>query len=170
MLSYDIRSLESEAAHVDDHLAPDDSVWEDGDVRPSSPLHVEGRLSSAGSSRFYFSGRFQGGVEGPCRRCLTPVSADVAEDAHLIYSSEGDDSLDDPDVYAFDHAAHQLDLRPAIREVWLLAAPVFLQCREDCRGLCPTCGTDLNTSACDCVPVSTDDRWNALRSVRDKIT
>ncbi len=170
MLSYDIRSLESQAAHVDGSLAPDDPVWEDGDVRPSRPLHVEGRLSPAGSSRFYFSGSFSGEVAAPCRRCLVDVTAKVAEEAHFIFSSEGEDSLDDPDVYPFDPMAHSLDLRPAVREVWLLAAPVFLQCREDCRGLCATCGIDLNNDTCDCVPVAADTRWDSLRSVRDKLT
>jgi len=170
MLSFDIRSLESQAAHVDSNLAPDDPVWEDGDVRPSHPIRVEGRLSSAGSSRFYFSGSFRGAVGAPCRRCLADVTVDVAEEAHFIFSSEGEDSLDDPDVYSFDPMAHTLDLRPAVREVWLLAAPAFLQCREDCKGLCPRCGIDLNTATCNCLPVSADKRWDALHSVRDRLT
>lgn len=169
MLSHDIRSLESQAAHVDGYLAPDDPVWEDGDVRPTRPIHVEGRLSAAGSSRFYFSGSFRGEVVAPCRRCLKDVTAQVAEEAHFIFSSEGEDSLDDPDVYPFDPAAHSLDLRPAVREVWLLAAPEFLQCAEDCKGLCATCGIDLNNDTCDCVPVAADTRWDALRSVRNKL-
>lgn len=169
MLSYDIRSLESQAAHVDGNLSPDDPVWEALDVRPSLPIHVEGRLSAAGSSRFYFSGSFRGEVAAPCRRCLTDVTAQVAEEAHFIFSSEGEDSLDDPDVYPFDPMAHSLDLRPAVREVWLLAAPAFLQCAEDCKGLCATCGINLNTDTCDCVPVTTDTRWDTLRSVRNRL-
>jgi uncharacterized protein len=173
MLSFDIRSLESEAAHVEGHLDPDDGVWEDGDARPTKPLRVEGRLSSAGPARFYFSGRIEGEAEVPCRRCLTDVGVQVDEEAHFIFSSEGDDSSDDPDVYPFDANAARLDLRPAVREAWLLAAPGFVLCREDCRGLCATCGIDLNTETCDHpqehAQVTTESRWDSLRAVRDRL-
>lgn len=169
MLSFDIRSLESEAAHVDGRLAPDDPVWEPGDVRPSKPIEIEGRLSAAGPSRFYFSGRVQGETAVPCSRCLTEVGVTVDEAAHFIFSSEGEDSTDDPDVYPLDSQAIMLDLRPAIRETWLLAVPGYALCREDCRGLCANCGTDLNTGTCDCVPVAAASHWDALRSIRDQL-
>ena len=169
MLSFDIRSLESQAAHVDGQLGTDDPVWEDGDLRPTSSIKVEGRLSSAGPSRFYFSGRISGKTEMSCRRCLTEVGASVDEEAHFIFSSEGDDSSDDPDVFPFDEHAHNLDLRPAVRELWLLSVPGFVLCREDCKGLCATCGIDLNSGACDCAPAATESRWDALRAIRSEL-
>lgn len=169
MLSFDIRSLESHAAQVDGRLAPDDAVWEDGDVRPAKPIRIEGRLSAAGPSRFYLSGRIHGEAEVPCRRCLTEVGVQVEEDVHFIFSSEGDDSTDDPDVYPFDPNAPTLNLRPAMREVWLLAAPGFVLCREDCRGFCANCGADWNTESCDCAPATTDNRWDALKAARDQL-
>lgn len=169
MLSFDIRSLESEAAHVDGRLAPDDAVWEDGDVRPSKPVEVEGRLSSAGPSRFYFSGRLRGETEMDCRRCLTNVGVEVDEAAHFIFSSEGEDSSDDPDVYPFDPNAAKLDLRPAVREAWLLTVPAFVLCREDCKGICASCGAEWNTESCDCAPAATETRWDSLKAVRDQL-
>jgi uncharacterized protein len=169
MLSLDIRSLESHAAHVSGSLAPDDPVWEEGDVRPAEPIKVEGRLSAAGQSRFYFSGRIHGKTEVPCRRCLKEVEVFVDEDAHFIFSSEGEDAEDDPDVYSFDPLAATLDLRPAVRETWLLGVPGYALCREDCKGLCPSCGTDWNNGTCDCVPATTESRWDALRAIRDQL-
>ena len=169
MLSFDIRSLESQAAQVDGRLAPDDPVWEDGDVRPSEPIVVTGRLSAAGASRFYFSGHIEGEAVVPCRRCLTDVDVNLREEAHFIYSSEGEDSEDDPDVYPFDANAPKLDLRPAVRESWLLAVPAYVLCREDCKGLCATCGIDLNTGTCEHSQVKTDSRWDSLRAVRDQL-
>jgi uncharacterized protein len=169
MLSFDIRSLESHAAHVEGQLAQDDPVWEARDVRPAIPITVEGRLSAAGPSRFYFSGHFTGEATVPCRRCLTNVVVQVREDAHFIFSSEGDDSADDPDVYPFDANAPKLDMRPAVREAWLLAAPGFVLCREDCKGICATCGVDLNAETCGHVQVTTDTRWDALKAVRDRL-
>ena len=169
MLSFDIRSLESEAAHVDGLLAPEDPVWEDGDVRPSKPIKVSGRLSAAGPSRFYFSGAISGETEVICSRCLTDVGVSVDEDVHFIFSAEVDDSSDDPDVYPFDPQAVMLDLRAAIRETWLPAVPGFALCREDCKGLCANCGTDLNTETCDCVSTVREDPWAALRGIRDQL-
>jgi len=165
MLSFDIRSLASKAVQVDGVLAADDPVWQDDDPRPSSPIRVTGRLSAAGGERYYFSGHFEGEVSGECRRCLTDVTESVEEDAQLLFVEADTEGADDPDVYVVDPRAYELDLRPALREQWLLAVPAFVQCREDCKGLCPTCGTDLNTGACDCAPV-TDSRWDALRKVR----
>ena len=169
MLSFDIRSLESHAAQVDGRLASDDAVWEDGDVRPAKPILVEGRLSAAGPSRFYFSGRIEGQAEMHCRRCLTEVGAHVEEDVHFIFSSEGDDSADDPDVYPFNPNAATLDLRPAVRESWLLSVPGFVVCRENCKGICANCGAEWNTESCDCAPVTTDNRWDSLKAVRDQL-
>jgi len=165
MLSYDVRSITSHAVPVDGELGADDPIWEEGDARPADAIHVTGRLSAAGSGRVYFSGHLDGTVAGECRRCLTDVEAPVDEDVHLIFADAGDEEADDPDVYRMDPRSPELDLRPAIREQWLVAAPAFLQCREDCKGLCPTCGADLNLGACDCAPV-TDARWDALRSAR----
>jgi uncharacterized protein len=168
MLSFDLRSLETTAARVDADLAPDDPIWEEADLKPDEPVHVDGRLSAAGDGKFYFSGHISGSVEMPCRRCLEPVKASVSEEAHFIFAENGSEEAEDPDVYLFDPHAQKLDIRPAVRESWLLSAPAFLECREDCKGLCATCGTDLNKGSCDCVPVSTDSRWDALRKLGSK--
>jgi len=167
MLSFDIRSLESRAEVVDGLLAPDDPIWEEGDPRPEGPIRVSGRISSAGAERFYWHGRLEGTVAGPCRRCLEDATAEAHEEVHVVYAGEADEDADeDPDVYRFDSRTVELDLRPAVRELWLLAAPAFVLCKPDCKGLCPSCGTDLNEGACDC-DTKTDSRWDALRKLGD---
>jgi uncharacterized protein len=162
MLSFDIRSLETKAVQVDGALEPDDPIWEEGDTRPSEPLRVAGRLSSAGDGRFYFSGRMVGRLELACRRCLEPVDVPVEDEVHFLLAETGAEEADDPDVFLYDPAARNLDLRAAVRETWIITAPAFVQCREDCKGLCATCGTNLNDSACDCTPKKADTRWDAL--------
>jgi uncharacterized protein len=96
---------------------------------------------------------------------LTDVTAAAADDVHLLFVEADTEGADDPDVYVVDPRSIELDLRPAVREQWLLAVPAFVQCRDDCKGLCPTCGTDLNAGECDCAP-AIDSRWDALRKVR----
>ena len=167
MLSFDLRSLTERAVSVDDELSPDDAVWVEGDVTPSAPVHVKGRLSSAGPGRFYWHGTIEGDVDLPCRRCLGDASGHVSEEAHLIFAEAGSEELqDDPDVYLLDDRRPELDLRPALREQWLLHVPGFALCRVDCQGLCPTCGADLNVEPCGCASSAADPRWEGLRSAR----
>ncbi|HEY5087912.1 MAG TPA: DUF177 domain-containing protein [Gemmatimonadaceae bacterium] len=171
MLSFDLRTLESVAAQVDGDLPADDPIWSAADTRPLDAVHVEGRLSSAGNGRFYFSGRLSGAVRLECRKCLTEMTRDVSEDAHFLFAPSGDPTTeDDPDVFSYDAGAYQLDIRPAVREGWLLSAPAFVECREDCKGLCLKCGADLNDGACGCEPATTDARWESLRQSTSGVT
>lgn len=167
MLSFDIRTLSREAATVDDVIAANDAVWLDDDSLPAGEgIRVTGRLSQAGSDRYYFSGHLSGVTKQECRRCLTPTEAAVDADVHVLFADTGED-LDDPDVYPVGgDRSDEIDLLPALREQWLLEVPAFLVCRPECKGLCPKCGADLNAGKCDCTPES-DARWEALRKLRD---
>jgi DUF177 domain-containing protein len=165
MLSYDLRDLERHAAVVDGQLAADDPSWEEGDARPADAVHAGGRLSKAGPGRYYWSGSIDGTVALQCRRCLTEVAREVREDVHLLFAEAGDEVADDPEAYRIPSRAVEVDLRAAVREQWLLATPGFALCRDDCKGLCPRCGADLNAGPCSCPP-ETDSRWEALRNVR----
>jgi uncharacterized protein len=140
MLVFDLRTLVSTAAHVDDTLPLDDAIWDASDRRPTGPIRVSGRLSSVGASgdRFYFSGRINGETAIECRRCLTETRVTVDEPLQALFLAVGSEASDDPDVVAFDPRMHTLDLRPAVREAWLLGVPLFVLCREDCPGLVPT--------------------------------
>jgi uncharacterized protein len=162
MLSFDRSSLETKAARVDGRLASDDPVWLPEDPKPVDGVIVTGRLSSAGEDKFYFSGRMSGEVDEECRRCLGPARVKVDEELHLLFADATDDESDESDVYMLEPRATTVDLRAALREQWLLAVPGFALCREDCRGLCPRCGADLNLGPCQCEPV-VDPRWAALK-------
>jgi uncharacterized protein len=86
----------------------------------------------------------------------------VDQELHLLLAEGDDEETDESDVYLLEPRATTVDLRPALREEWLLAVPAFVQCREDCKGLCPRCGADLNQGPCGCAP-EIDSRWDALR-------
>ena len=163
MLTFDRSSLETKAARVDGKLASNDPVWLEEDPKPVDGVVVTGRLSSAGEDRFYFSGRMSGEVKEDCRRCLTPTRAQVNEELHMLFADANDEESDESDVYMLEPRATTIDLRPALREQWLLAAPGFALCREDCKGLCPRCGADLNLGPCGCAP-DIDPRWAELRN------
>ncbi len=166
MLYFDIRSLESRPQSIDTVLESTDPVWQTGDTHPDVPgVHMIGRLSSAGPGRFYLSGRFEGTAATECRRCLTEVTVPVADDLHLLFTESDNEDADEDDVVQIPAGQWELDLSSVLRVEWLLAVPGFALCGEECRGLCPSCGTDLNRETCTCLPPS-DSRWDALRAVR----
>jgi uncharacterized protein len=154
MLSFPTQSLSVAAIQVNGSIDRDDQVWLEGDVRPVEGIRVTGRLSTAGAGRFYFSGSFSGATMGECRRCLVEVRTEVGADTSLIFAdTEAEvEGGEDPDVFPLGRgrSGEEVDLRPALREQWLLEAPAFVLCRPDCKGLCPTCGANLNLGACSC--------------------
>jgi uncharacterized protein len=166
MLSFDIRAVESQAQPVHGALAADDPIWEAGDTRPQDAVTVDGRLSVAGPGRFWFTGRLSGSTVVACRRCLTDVTADVTDEVSALFAEPGLDDADEDDVYPLAANARTIDLRSAVREAWLLAAPAFVTCRDECQGLCPTCGADRNQVRCACRDAGPDARWEALRALR----
>ena len=93
----------------------------------------------------------------PCRRCL----ADVAGVAEVAVDEVYQDEVGDDD--AFQIEGDQIDLAPAVREYVLLALPDGPLCRDDCAGICPSCGVDRNETTCEC---DTDGSRRTLGSAR----
>jgi uncharacterized protein len=80
-------------------------------------------------------------VVGPCQRCLVDAELPVAARG-IEYVRHGESGGDDEDEGYV--AAHQVDLERWVRDLIADALPQKLLCRDDCRGLCPVCGADLN--------------------------
>jgi len=91
-----------------------------------------------------------------CVRCLAafdqPIQASLEAFAERAGSGRArDEEALERDDYMRFHDGRQLDLRAEAREALLLELPMVPHCREDCRGLCPRCGADLNAGPCGCV-------------------
>jgi len=153
MLSFPTQKVGAGAVDVTATLDPDDKVWLEGDDRPQGPgIGVEGRLSVAGPGRYYFSGTIDGEVSRQCGRCLNEFNATLSAEMHVLFA-DGEHAVDDdPDVFplAQGRSGAEIDLRPAVREGWLLEVPAIAVCRPDCKGLCATCGANLNQGTCTC--------------------
>jgi uncharacterized protein len=85
--------------------------------------------------------RFEAGLEGPCMRCLDPAHPHIGVDAREVDQPGDVEELRSP--YVKDDV---LDVHAWARDALMLALPAQLLCREDCAGLCPVCGADLNTA------------------------
>jgi uncharacterized protein len=121
---------------------------------------------------FTLSGAVRWQVAGECYRCLAPASQELEVPLQLVIqrrqtSAEEQRAVaDDGEVALCDPGAPVFDLRPLVRETVLVESPVRVSCREDCKGLCPHCGGDLNQGACSCTAEPVDSRWAALKDVR----
>lgn len=105
--------------------------------------------------------------ESECRRCLKPLAGTLHSEVRELYRprAQGEPPGEDEETYPL--TGEMLDLRPLVRDAILLDLPIAPLCREDCAGLCPTCGADLNEGACDCPALSGDPRWGALDVLKD---
>lgn len=136
------------------------------DYRIPHALAVSVRYYRAGVDIF-FQGAVKTTVEGTCARCaetyvfgldapmtvvLTPRSADPATTAEL--SAE--------DLSFGFYEGKEVDLTPLVYEHALLALPTRPLCRDECRGLCPRCGVNLNDVACECTPAAFAPRLAGL--------
>ena len=145
-------------------IAPDDPMWSGLNFRLEGPAHVDLEAQSV-LRDVLVQGSITGEVRHECRRCLEPLTVRLAEDVTMFFR-EGveEQEAEAEEVYALPDRG-DLDLAPAVREQVALAVPQFALCRGDCRGLCPTCGRNLNEGDCGCVVEEVDDRWAALRRI-----
>ena len=106
------------------------------------------------------TGKVEGSWEAPCRRCLKPARGELHVDFQELFEAHPREG----ESYRLGHDS--IDLEPLAGEALTLNLPLAPLCTEDCRGLCPTCGADLNLGACDCPPPAADLRWAALDVLR----
>ena len=151
MLRVDIRDLKRGPVRTDGQLDPADPAFEGLGLGLTGPVAVSGQLQATGDGEYLWRGRIHGVVRGECRRGLTEVldEVDIGVDA-AVFSTDPD-AADDPDFYPLAERAGSVDVSDVVREELALAAQSgLLLCREDCAGLCPKCGADLNAGACGC--------------------
>ncbi len=120
-----------------------------GDVR----VHV--RLDALNDG-IAVTGTVTAPATGVCRTCLAELHRPVVAEVDERYQVE----VTDEEAFPIEHG--QLDLSPMVRELILLELDAEVQCRDDCRGLCPICGVDRNVESCECDTEVRDERWAAL--------
>ncbi|MEO6057160.1 MAG: DUF177 domain-containing protein [Gemmatimonadales bacterium] len=151
MLRVDIRNLQRGHVRTDGRLDPGDSAFEGLALGLDAPVTVEGQLQATGDGEFLWRGHVHGVIRGECRRCLAEVRNEVDIDVDAAVFSTDPDAADDPDFYPLPERASSVDVGEVVREELALAAQRdLLLCRDDCAGLCPKCGADLNAGPCAC--------------------
>lgn len=166
MLVVDLRRLGRERRfRLDGTISREAGVWQAEDARPESGLVARLDVQDVAGD-VLVQGTMEGALEVACRRCLEPVRVEIQEPLALLYRHGAEPG--EEDSYPLPERGREIDLEPALREHWLLSAPAYVLCRDDCRGLCPRCGKNLNEGACECTFEETDSRWVPLLRLKDE--
>ena len=113
-----------------------------------------------------------------CDRCLAPVEQRVETPFLLLVMPRGgrqagahdrEREVAREELGVLEVAGETLETEPVVAEQVELNLPTHPLCRDDCAGLCPRCGRNLNQGACGCAPPAPDPRWGALAALRDKL-
>lgn len=138
------------------------------------PPLVAGRVDRVGMD-LRLRGQIKTALTTPCDRCLqeVPIPAEIPFD--LLYTPEdpGTGKVGETEIQARDldfapYQNDQIDLDAMVLEQLELSLPTRVLCRDDCSGLCPQCGADLNFEQCQCAKMI-DPRWQALAEMKEKL-
>lgn len=164
-MSFDLKPIfrdEEKEIRVEAVLNPVD--YDNLDERFSDDISVKGKISKRrGIVTFTADVIFT--VEAPCDRCALPVrksfkihiSEKIAD--RLENEADNDEYILIPDM--------KFDISETVITAVVLSLPGKFLCKEDCRGICPNCGKNLNDGGCDCTNEVKDSRWAALSQLLD---
>lgn len=113
-------------------------------------------------SRVLASGTLRASGQAECARCLAtfPLEWEVPVDLMVLRDTQSGET--EGETLLLLQQDGEVDLAESLRECAALAYPQSTVCREDCRGLCASCGAELNDGPCGCVEEPVDPRWSDL--------
>ena len=168
-----LRSLQDAHEHFEKRFEPSLFAEGEGDAfRIVSPVALSFDVDRQETGRYKVAGRLTGELELTCSRCLEPFRLPVTTEFDLRYvprvenAGEGEREVEEDDLSTAFYDGDEIDLSHLITEQFQLALPMKPLCRHDCKGLCPHCGTNLNTGSCGCSQKWEDPRLAALKQLK----
>lgn len=147
---------------------------DDDDARLKGRAEVRGTASRK-DDEVRLRGEIRADVEVGCDRCLSRFSSPLTVEFDATFVSQAEvvrrpDNFEllPKDLALASYDGEAIDIDEFVREQILLALPSRTLCRDDCKGLCPHCGADLNAERCSCEKGEIDPRWGALAEWKKK--
>jgi uncharacterized protein len=167
----DVKELALHKTRIRKSYAPGSVDYHSGEFKQVEPLEVRASAELV-EGQIRISGSLQTKIELVCARCLEPVVEEVSREFDLFYrpmkTIAKDEQLrlkeDDTEIAFFE--GEGLFLADVLAEQVLLALPMKVICRSDCRGLCPHCGVNLNSEECRCESHAADPRLAPLARLK----
>ena len=170
-MKVDLLSLTDESRPFSFSIGQDDIDLETEGIKVAGDVEMVGEVSR-NAAKTDVRGSIKAPLEIDCTRCLTPVrrELDVVFQIDFVgreFLPESKEThLDSNDLDTDILEGDEIDLTEIAREQILLNLPETTLCREDCKGICSTCGTDLNEGDCQCGEDDIDPRWAALKNLK----
>jgi uncharacterized protein len=140
----------SDTIIISDDLALTSFCVGDEVFEPTSSIHFDVTLTNVGTA-LVAMGTASLPVTATCARCLTPFATEIAAEVDGFYVRPGhDEGIPEEQEIEYIDAENTVDILPAIMAALVLEAPFAPLHDEDCAGICPTCGADLNEGPCGC--------------------
>ncbi len=133
----------------------------------SSPLHMEGVLRN-NTKNLELKAVITGKMQVRCARCAKPFETDVNFKLSEILLREDGEISPDSDAVVF--SGYSVDLTEIVTNNFFMNVSGRYLCKDDCKGLCPICGSDLNEGECTCNNEQIDPRWAKLAEIMKDTT
>lgn len=171
MLLIDTRLLRAGDNQFDWVLDPGALNWDGADVEIVDPIEVKLTVTKL-DDELIFAGHVQTMLNLKCVRCLGDVKRPVSESFDLFFrkqSAIAEESLPElakDDCLEVLYRENIIDFSEHVRETILLSLPIKILCEDNCLGLCPQCGQNLNRGLCECEDTVIDPRWEMLATLK----
>jgi len=172
MLSLNLSRIRTAEERFEQVYTPEQFGGDD-DFRVAEPIALAFDIFKD-KQQFRLIGNVKTTLELPCSRCLEPYTLPVDQRFDLRYqphaqnTGEGEREIEEDDLTTAFYENDEIDLGQLMREQFYLALPMKPLCSDDCKGLCPACGANLNRTTCDCNRSWEDPRLAALKEFRTK--
>ena len=173
---FEIGDIPEEGLNLDLLAAKGQFEINQSDCSLSDNIKLRGRLTKV-EHGISFSGELQTILNVACTRCLIlfPYNIKTEIKAHFIpldkeAKPRNEIEIKKADIEQEIYEGGKIDLRGSVRDQVLLELPLMHLCREDCKGICSECGSDLNSSQCECQNEGQKDpRFAVLKEIKDKL-
>jgi uncharacterized protein len=153
----DLKDLAHEKISFDGAFEPGTIDFSADNLRQVEPMVWSASAERAGGE-IRIVGSLNTTVELPCSRCLEPARPRIEKSFDLffrerdefLFDEDDEIELDEKDTRTAFFSGTRLAIGDILREQVLLGLPMKVLCNVDCKGLCPTCGTNLNAGSCNC--------------------
>jgi uncharacterized protein len=172
-MKLDLTRYRQPVSHFSRTFQPEEVASEVGTYTIAAPVELDFDIHKD-KDKFRLEGHLRTELELSCSRCLEPYRFAVDADFDQRYlptsvaSTELENEVQEDDLETSYYTDDQIDLGELMREQFYLVLPMKPLCSIDCQGLCPQCGTNLNTGTCDCSPAWEDPRLAALKAIKEK--
>jgi uncharacterized protein len=171
----DLKDLGRDKVSLEGTIAPGELDFTSENIRQVKPMTWAATAERAGEE-IRIVGSLDTVMELSCSRCLEPARTEISKSFDLFFRQGDEEMFDEDEVELTEEETRtaffsgtELALGDVLREQVLLALPMKALCKTDCKGLCPTCGTNRNVTTCNCPDEQFSPHMDKLLEIKRKL-